>query len=83
MESVFVGTLLEVQQFAVVIEFVSRQNNERWTLVSVYGPCQGEARDRFVSWVYNLQIPLGQHWLLLGDFIFLGPLRIEIYLGVI
>ena len=46
--SVFEGTLLEIQQFAVVIEFVSRQNNERWTLVAVYGPCQGEARDNFV-----------------------------------
>ena len=39
--SVFDDTLLEAQQFAVVIEFVSRQNNERWTLVVVYGPCQG------------------------------------------
>ena len=69
--SIFDGTLLQVQQFAVVIEFVSRQNNERWTLVVVYGPCQGEARDNFVTWMYHLNIPVDENWLILGDFNFL------------
>ena len=69
--SVFLGSLIEIQQFVVVVEFVSRQNNEKWTLVAVYGPCQGEARDNFVSWLYNLNIPVGENWLLLGDFNFI------------
>ena len=64
--SIFDGTLLQVQQFAVVIEFVSRQNNERWTLVVVYGPCQGEARDNFVNWLYHLNIPVDENWLFWG-----------------
>nr|XP_020149932.1 uncharacterized protein LOC109735140 [Aegilops tauschii subsp. strangulata] len=72
--SVFDGTLLEVQQFVVVIEFVSRQNNERWTLLTVYGPCQGEARDNFVTWLYHLNIPVDGNWLLLWDFNFLRSL---------
>jgi len=69
--SVFHGTLIEVQQFAVVIEFVSRQNNDKWTFVVVYGPCQGQARDNFVTWIYNLNIPVEENWLMLGDFNFL------------
>ena len=69
--SVFIGTLIEVQQFALVIQFTSRQNNESWTLVVVYGPCQGEGRDNFINWLYNLCIPIDEHWLLLGDFNFL------------
>lgn len=59
----------------MVVEFASRQNNEHWTLVSVYGPCHGEARDIFVSWLYNLHIPLGQHWLLVGDFNFIRSIE--------
>ena len=47
--SVFIGSLIQIQQFVVVVEFVSRQNNEKWTLVAVYGPCQGEARENFIS----------------------------------
>lgn len=69
--SIFIGSLIQIQQFAVVVEFVSRQNNEKWTLVAVYGPCQGEARDNFVSWLYKLNIPVGGNWLLLGDFNFI------------
>ena len=69
--SIFIGSLIQIQQFAVVVEFVSRQNNEKWTLVAVYGPCQGEARDTFVSWLYNLSIPVVENWLLLGDFNFI------------
>ena len=40
--SIFWGTLIEVQQHAVVVQFIFKQNNEQWTLTSVYGPCQGE-----------------------------------------
>jgi hypothetical protein len=40
-----------------VINFPSMHNNQNWTLVCVYGPCQGEERDNFVSWLYNFSIP--------------------------
>ena len=45
-----------------------------WTLVSVYGPCQGHARDDFVQWLYNLDINADDKWLLLGDFNFMRSL---------
>ena len=66
--------MIEIQPFAILVQFISKQNNEKWSLISVYGPCQGEARDNFVSWLYNLQIPLGENWLLLGDFNFIRSL---------
>jgi exonuclease III len=69
--AVFSGSLVEVQRFGIRIEFVSAHNNENWTLVCVYGPCQGVERDQFISWLFNLSIPCTANWLLLGDFNFI------------
>jgi hypothetical protein len=44
---------------------------QKWTLVVVYGPCQGELRDLFVQWLNDLQIPDGELWLFMGDFNFI------------
>ena len=57
------------------MEFKSKHTSETWSLVSVYGPCQGPARDEFVQWLYNLDIRFGQNWLLLGDFNFMRSLE--------
>jgi mannosylglycoprotein endo-beta-mannosidase len=69
--SVFSGVLVEVQCFGLIVKFTSSHNNASWTLVSVYGPCQGIERDNFVRWLYNLQIPISENWLLVGDFNFI------------
>jgi hypothetical protein len=69
--SVFTGVLLEVKRFGIVVNFTSTHNNANWSLVSVYGPYQGIERDNFVSWLYNLQIPSEENWLLVGDFNFM------------
>jgi exonuclease III len=69
--SIFEGILVEVHSFAVVVKFTSVHDNSSWHLVSVYGPCGGPERDVFVSWIFNLQIPLCDNWLLLGDFNFI------------
>jgi hypothetical protein len=69
--TIFEGFLVEVQKSAVVIKFTSVHNNACWHLVLVYGPCGGPERDLFVSWLFNLQIPLSDNWLLLGDFNFI------------
>jgi exonuclease III len=66
-----IGQLIEVQRFGLMIRFTSTHNNDAWTLVSVYGPCQVLERDQFVACLYNLQIPLNANWLLLGDFNFI------------
>lgn len=81
--SVFWGTVIEIQHFAVVVQFISKQNNEQWSLVFVYGPCQGEARNIFVSWLYNLHIPMGENWLVVGDFNFIRSLENRNLSGVI
>jgi hypothetical protein len=39
--------------------------------VSVYGPCHGVERDNFVAWLFNLNIPVDENWLLVGDFNFI------------
>jgi hypothetical protein len=68
---VFNGVLLEIQRFAIRVHFTSKHNADSWTLVSVYGPCQGIERDNFISWLHNLVIPVYTLWLLLGDFNFI------------
>jgi hypothetical protein len=49
----------------------SVHNGEVWSLVSVYGPCQGIQRDNFAQWLYSLSIPAQSNWLLVGDFNFI------------
>jgi hypothetical protein len=66
--SVFKGTSIEVKCFAIVIVFESMHS---WTLVSIYGPCQGELRDEFIQWLFNLIIPDDELWLFMGDFNFI------------
>ena len=40
----------------------------RWKLVNIYGPCQGDQRTSFTNWLFDLDIPSTEDWLLLGDF---------------
>ena len=65
----------------MVVSFKSGHNSEKWTLVSVYGPCEGQPRDDFVSWLYNLTIPPEENWLLIGDFNFIRSLDNRNLLG--
>jgi hypothetical protein len=39
--------------------------------LSVYGPCHGELRDDFIQWLFNLNIPDDELWLIMGDFNFI------------
>jgi hypothetical protein len=69
--SLFKGTLLEVQRFGIVIVFESIHTKHKWMLVVVYGPCEGEQRDWFVQWLFNLNIPDDELWHFMGDFKFI------------
>ena len=62
--SLFDGTLVDCQQFGMIVNFSSKYNVESWTLVNVYGPCDSLRRDLFVNWLYNLIIPFDANWLL-------------------
>jgi hypothetical protein len=59
------------EPFAISAHFTSKQSTQKWTLVNVYGPCNGDLRDVFVQWLYNLNIPIDEDWLILGDFNFI------------
>lgn len=42
-----------------------------WALYNIYGPCLGEDRTSFTNWLYDLDIPDTEDWLLAGDFNFI------------
>lgn len=69
--SVFCGTTIFTESFAVGVKFNSLQTADVWNLVNVYGPCDGPDRNTFTSWLFDLDIPLTEDWLLLGDFNFM------------
>ena len=69
--AIFDGQVIEIKRFSISITFTSKHNLEKWTLVSVYGPCRGLERDQFVQWLHDLDIPVNEHWLLVGDFNFI------------
>lgn len=69
--SIFTRSPWHVSSFAVDISFVSTQSAESWNLVNVYGPCTGQERINFTSWLFDLHIPDDENWLVLGDFNFI------------
>ena len=66
----FTGQVLMQENFAIVICFTSTSSGDSFTLVNVYGPCEGIARENFVAWLFHFDIAIDTHWILLGDFNF-------------
>jgi hypothetical protein len=69
--AIFHGTVLEIHRSAIRVHFSFTTNNQPWQLVTVYGPCSGLEIDTFVQWLHDLDIPMHENWLLLGDFNFI------------
>ena len=46
---VFSATTVASEDFALVTRFHSTQSAQSWTLVNVYGPCQGDPRNNFIA----------------------------------
>ncbi len=67
---VFIGSTVQINPFSVIISFISRHSSDLWNLTCVYGPCVGQERSNFVSWLKNLSIGVADKWLFLGDFSF-------------
>ena len=69
--SVFVGTPWYVDSFAVGVSFAATQSSDSWKLINVYGPCSGQRRVDFTNWLFDLNIPDDENWLILRDFNFI------------
>lgn len=65
------GTLVFSDIFAIGISFTSKLSGHVWSLYNIYGPCRGEERQNFIDWLYNLDIPNNDDWLLVGDYNFI------------
>lgn len=66
----FLANVLCITKSAIVVRFTSNHCGDVWTLVSVYGPCQEPDRSLFVQWLFDLDIPDNENWILMGDFNF-------------
>jgi hypothetical protein len=69
--SVFSGMIVHCENFVVSVHFTSTHSSQAWTLVNIYGPYSGDLRDDFVQWMFSLNIPPDEDWLLVGDFKFI------------
>lgn len=65
--SIFSGDIIISEQFALGVNFKSTQSAHKWSLINIYGPCQGEHRETFTKWLFDLDLPSSKDWLLLGD----------------
>ncbi len=72
--ALFTGNIIFADVFVLTVGFVSTQSSQSWSLVNIYGPCAGDDREAFTTWLYDVQIPNGQDWLLLGDFNYMRAL---------
>jgi hypothetical protein len=68
--SLFSGRIMLEECFGLAVEFTSHLSAEVFTLVNVYGPCSGIARENFVAWLFHLDFADDALWLILGDFNF-------------
>lgn len=66
--SMFSGSIIFEESFALGIKFSSLHTNADWTLVNINGPCAGVDRLNFTSWLFGLDIPASDDWLLAGNF---------------
>jgi exonuclease III len=72
--SVFSGMIMHCEPFAISVHFTSTQSAQSWTLVNIYGPCDGDLRNSFIQWLFQLNIPSEEDWLIVGDFNFIRSL---------
>ena len=55
--SVFTGCVFCSESFALGIQLTSVHTGKSWKIVNIYGPCAGQGRSDFTSWLFDLDIP--------------------------
>jgi exonuclease III len=66
--SKFSGQVVFENQFAQLVEFITKTNDQKWTLTNIYAPCTTEGRNYFLEWFKNIQVPDDYLWIIMGDF---------------
>lgn len=79
--SVFQGTIIDKQNYAMTLSFTSRYNWVVWNLITVYGPCTEPTRFEFLLWFRSLNIQDDDNWMILGVLISIVLWKIEIEQG--
>jgi hypothetical protein len=69
-DSLFRGSICEINPYSVTIVFSSRMVDASWKVSAIYGPCHGPARLEFTNWLSNLNISYSDNWMIMGDFNF-------------
>jgi exonuclease III len=64
----FSGHTLFKNHFSLKIELTSTFFGSKWILSNIYAPCTPEGRQDFRSWFNEIDMPIDQEWLLVGDF---------------
>lgn len=73
--SMFDGSVVDKQSYAMTISFTYRHNGDLWNLTTVYGSCSEPSRTTFLSWFRSLNIQDEDKWMILGDFNFYRSLE--------
>lgn len=66
--SLFSGTLVQANNFAVTVKFHCSLNNSCFHLSNIYGPSSSLEKFGFVTWLLNLDKSDFSEWILAGDF---------------
>lgn len=79
--AVFDGNVVFSDIFALGISFHSKLSGHSWCLYNIYGPYDGEDRETFTNWLYDLDIPDSDDSALVGDFNFIRSIQNRNKLG--
>ena len=66
--SLFLGSLVFHNSFALFVEFNSKHNGDSFLLTNVYAPCSYLEKLSFLDWFKNIQMPDSVNWIIVGDF---------------
>lgn len=65
--SLFHGSLIFQNAYAISVEFISKHNDAHWILTNVYAPCTYAGKHEFLQWFSDIQMPDDVNWLIVGD----------------
>lgn len=66
--SMFHGTLVFQNSYAISVEYYSKRNDAHWILTNIYAPCTYSGKCEFLQWFTDIHMPDDVNWLIVGDF---------------